>query len=126
MRSIGPTGKAVDADLKADAANRSVRYVIMEESCRPDAPESRVLLLGIRLLGAGNCYDNAAAESFFSTFKTESGIEESIPPHHRDVELASFDYIETFYNRTRRHSSLGYLSPVAFENPRFEHDTKTA
>jgi transposase InsO family protein len=75
---------------------------------------------------AGNCYDNAAAESFFSTFKTESGIEESIPPDHRDVELASFDYIETFYNRTRRHSSLGYLSPVAFENQRFEHDTKTA
>jgi len=75
---------------------------------------------------AGNCYDNATAESFFSTFKTESGLEESIPPNHRDVELASFDYIETFYNRTRRHSSLGYLSPVAFENQQLKNDTKAA
>ena len=66
---------------------------------------------------AGNCYDNVAAESFFSTFKTESGIEKSIPPSHRDIE--------TFYNRTRRHSSIGYLSLGAFESQRFEHDTKT-
>jgi transposase InsO family protein len=65
---------------------------------------------------AGNCYDNAAAESFFSTFKAETGMEQVLPTTHREAELATFDYIETFYNRTRRHSSLGYLSPVAFEN----------
>lgn len=64
----------------------------------------------------GNCYDNAFAESFFSSFKTESGVEQVVPATRRDAELIAFDYIETFYNSTRRHSSLGYLSPVAFEN----------
>lgn len=64
---------------------------------------------------SGNCYDNAAMESFWSTLKTESGLTDSIPPTRHQAELAVFDYIETFYNPTRRHSSLGYLSPVAFE-----------
>jgi putative transposase len=63
---------------------------------------------------AGNCYDNATMESFWATMKTEADLEE-IPLTRRQGELAVFDYIETFYNRTRRHSSLGYLSPVAFE-----------
>ncbi|MDD2762799.1 MAG: IS3 family transposase [Opitutaceae bacterium] len=75
---------------------------------------------------AGNCYDNAFAESFFSSFKTESGLEEDLPATRRGGELASFDYIETFYNRTRRHSSLGYLSPVAFENQPSNKDIKAA
>jgi putative transposase len=74
----------------------------------------------------GNCYDNAFAESFFSTFKTESGIEEVIPATRREAELATFDYIETFYNSTRRHSSLGYLSPVAFEKQPTNQDIKAA
>ena len=65
---------------------------------------------------AGNCYDNAAMESFWSTLKTDTGLDESIPASRRNTELAVFDYIETFYNPTRRHSSLGYISPVAFEN----------
>ena len=75
---------------------------------------------------AGNCYDNAFAESFFSSFKTESGLEETIPATRHQAELASFDYIESFYNTTRRHSSLGYRSPVAFENRRATKDIKTA
>ncbi len=66
--------------------------------------------------GAGNCYDNAAMESFWSTLKTEADLGTNIPPDRRHAELAVFDYIETFYNRARRHSSLGYLSPAAFEN----------
>lgn len=75
---------------------------------------------------AGNCYDNANAESFFSTFKTETGLEQTIPATHHEAELATFDYIETFYNRTRRHSSLGYLSPVAFENQHHTNAIKAA
>ena len=75
---------------------------------------------------AGNCYDNAFAESFFSSFKTESGIIETIPQTRRDGELVCFDYIESFYNTTRRHSSLGYRSPVAFENQRSTKDIKAA
>ncbi len=65
---------------------------------------------------AGNCYDNAAMESFWSTLKTETELDVVTPLSRRAAELAVFDYIETFYNPTRRHSSLGYLSPVVFEH----------
>jgi len=63
----------------------------------------------------GNCYDNAKAESFFSTLKIEF-----IYRHHfatrRAAQSAIFEWIAAFYNLRRRHSSLGYLSPVDFEN----------
>jgi putative transposase len=75
---------------------------------------------------AGNCYDNAAMESFWSTFKTDTGLDEAILATRREAELAVFDYIETFYNPRRRHSSLGYLSPVAFENQQQLNDIKAA
>lgn len=74
----------------------------------------------------GNCYDNAAMESFWSTLKTETGLDESVPSSRRAAELTVFDYIETFYNPTRRHSSLGYLSPVAYENQPTKNDRKAA
>lgn len=75
---------------------------------------------------AGNCYDNAAMESFWSTLKTDTGLDESIPTSRQNTKLAVFDYIETFYNPTRRHSSLGYLSPVAFENQQKLNTIKAA
>jgi transposase InsO family protein len=75
---------------------------------------------------AGNCYDNAAMESFWSTFKTDTGLDEIVLATRRDTELAVFDYIETFYNPRRRHSSLGYLSPVAFDNQQKLNDIKAA
>jgi transposase InsO family protein len=65
----------------------------------------------------GNCYDNAVAESFFSTLKRELVHRQDYAT--RDEARASiFEYIEVFYNRQRRHSSLGYLSPEAFEASR--------
>ena len=63
---------------------------------------------------AGNCYDNACAESFFHTLKTELVYFE----HYRTREEAKtslFEYIEMFYNTFRRHSTLGYKSPAQFE-----------
>ena len=62
-----------------------------------------------------NCYDNAFIESFFSSLKYE------LVYHHRFATLAQartaiFDYIETFYNRTRLHSSLAYQTPINFES----------
>jgi transposase InsO family protein len=66
----------------------------------------------------GNPYDNALAESFVATLKTEC-FGPSIPPTRAAAELLIFDYIETFYNPHRRHSSLGYRSPVAFEKQMF-------
>jgi transposase InsO family protein len=62
----------------------------------------------------GNCYDNAQAESFFSRFKAElmeDGSFESVEQARTEI----FSYIEGYYNRIRRHSSLGYLSPMEFE-----------
>lgn len=75
---------------------------------------------------AGNCYDNAAMESFWSTLKTETELDHLTPISRRAAELAVFDYIETFYNPTRRHSSLGYLSPVAFEKQPTLNNIKAA
>ena len=74
----------------------------------------------------GNCYDNAAMESFWSTLKTETGLDAAIPISRRAAELIIFDYIETFYNPKRRHSSLGYLSPVAFEKQTTKKDITAA
>jgi transposase InsO family protein len=62
----------------------------------------------------GNCYDNAMIESFWSTLKLDCLEGKQYHSRHQ-ATLALFEYIETFYNPTRRHSSLGYLSPVAFE-----------
>ncbi len=60
----------------------------------------------------GNCYDNAVMESWFSTVKNELG-EHFASGGEATQEL--FEYIEVFYNQRRRHSTLGYLSPAAFE-----------
>lgn len=63
---------------------------------------------------SGNCFDNAAMESFWSTLKSE-GLLESEHWSKAQVRQRVFDYIEAFYNRKRLHSSLGYRSPVDFE-----------
>ena len=62
----------------------------------------------------GQCWDNAVAESFFSTIKTELLHRQSWPTHDA-ARQAIFEYIEGWYNTRRRHSSLGYLSPATFE-----------
>jgi transposase InsO family protein len=60
----------------------------------------------------GDCYDNAVMESFFATVKKE---EAERFPSYSDAKMALFDYIEVFYNQRRRHSTLGQISPAAFE-----------
>ncbi len=62
----------------------------------------------------GNCYDNAPMESFFSTLKNEQ-VHLQDYQTRQEAKTDIFAYIEGFYNRTRRHSSLGYLSPEEFE-----------
>ena len=62
----------------------------------------------------GDCWDNAVAESFFHTLKVEL-IHGTIYNTRQEAKTAIFEYIEVFYNRQRRHSYLGYLSPVDFE-----------
>jgi len=64
--------------------------------------------------GKGDCYDNAVAESFFATLEFELIMQHDW--HSRDEARRSlFRYIETWYNRKRRHSTLGYVSPAVYE-----------
>lgn len=62
----------------------------------------------------GNCYDNAVMESFFGTLKTELVHHENYPTREA-ARRSLFEYIEVFYNRRRRHSALGYVSPQEYE-----------
>jgi putative transposase len=62
----------------------------------------------------GNCFDNAVAESFFSSLKKER-IRRRIYRTREEARADVFDYIEVFYNRVRRHSHLGQVSPYDFE-----------
>ena len=62
----------------------------------------------------GDCYDNAVAESFFATLEFELLMKHDW--HTRaEAHRAIFRYLETWYNRKRRHSSLGYVSPAVYE-----------
>jgi putative transposase len=74
---------------------------------------------GIKLSmsGRGHCYDNAVAESFFHTLKTEHTNLHKYRIRE-EAQSSIFEYIEVFYNRQRAHSTIGYLSPEEFENRR--------
>jgi putative transposase len=63
---------------------------------------------------AGNCWDNSAVESFFSSLKTERTANKTYRTRN-EARADVFDYIERFYNPVRRHSTLGYISPVDYE-----------
>lgn len=73
----------------------------------------------------GNCYDNAAMESFWATLKTEC-FADQIPRNREHAQALLFDYIETFYNPKRLHSSLGYQSPLEFEQAYWQDQTQAA
>lgn len=62
----------------------------------------------------GNCYDNAAMESFFGRYKTSS-VRDHVFADETELRANAFEYIEVFYNRFRKHAALGYLSPMQAE-----------
>ena len=64
--------------------------------------------------GKGDCWDNAVAESFFATLKREL-VHKCTWQSLKATRIAIHDYIEVFYNRVRKHSSNGYMSPIDFE-----------
>jgi len=76
---------------------------------------SREMGVVISMGSVGDCYDNAMAESFFATLECEL-IDRTVFRTRQEAQLAVFDFIEAFYNRKRRHSSIDYLSPVNFEH----------
>lgn len=102
-------------------ANRAPTAGLLHHSDRSSqyaATSYQQLLTGYGLVSSmsckGNCWDNACVESFFGTLKREL-----VYPRHyatrAEARQEIFEYIEVFYNRQRRHSTLGYHSPAEFE-----------
>ena len=111
----------VEEALNQALANRQPAAGLLHHSdrgCQYASKSYRALLqrdhLQPSMSAAGNCYDNAAMESFWSTLKTE-WLHHQHFQNHQQANLALFDYIETFYNPKRLHSALDYHSPVDFE-----------
>ena len=126
-RCVGwQTGESLDATLVTQAWEKACRDRrpgpgLLHHSDRGVQYASGAMVALLAKSGAaasmsrrGNCYDNAMMESFWATLKTECFAGEK-PPTRQAARLLIFDYIETFYNRRRLHSGLGYQSPLAFE-----------
>jgi len=96
------TGLLHHSDRGCQYASADYRHVLSQHGLEPSMSR------------AGNCYDNAAMESFWSTLKLELVYRQPFTSRAQ-AQAAIFDYIETFYNRKRFHSALGYKSPVDFE-----------
>jgi transposase InsO family protein len=109
--------RALDMAVRRRTPGSSLQHH-SDRGCQYTSEEYRTVLkeLGIEVSMSrkGNCWDNAVAESFFSTIKTEL-IYERRWPSRSELRAAVFDYIEVFYNRQRLHSTLGYKSPIQFE-----------
>jgi putative transposase len=110
----------VTAALEMALTQRSPTEVIhhSDQGCQYTSIEfgRRCREAGVRpsMGSVGDCYDNAMCESFFATLECEL-IDRSIFKNHDEARRAIFDFIEGFYNTRRRHSALGYHSPVQFE-----------
>ena len=124
-------GWSAQSDLQTSLVKEALRQALVDRRPAPGllhhsdrgvqycSVEYRTLLekhgLSASMSARGHCYDNAAMESFWSTLKTEL-IHRRQWLTRSEAKLAIFEYLETFYNRRRRHSALGYLSPIDFEN----------
>jgi transposase InsO family protein len=120
----GALHRALDTGIVApDALFHSDR------GCQYSAAPTRALLahhhLRQSMSAAGCCYDNAFAESAFASLKSEL-LDDGAPFRSKPAATtAVFDYLETFYNRKRRHSSLAYQSPQAFLHSYFQNQKLT-
>ena len=80
----------------------------------------------ISMSRSGSCHDNAPTESFFGTLKTEMHLRGDPFNSHAEARRGLFEYIEVFYNRQRRHSTLGYKTPMEFEQQYINRPTTVA
>lgn len=114
-------GGAVQALQRALAKRRPTKGLIhhsdrgIQYACQSYRQLQQAAGLVPSMSRKGNCYDNAAMEAFWSTLKREAMAEAKTWSKDR-VRRTLFEYIESTYNRSRLHSSLGYQSPVDFEN----------
>jgi len=123
-------GWSMGPRLKAELTLEALRQAIARRNVRPDlmhhsdrggqyaATEYQKLLKKTKMICSmsrkGDCWDNAPIESFFATLKTELVYREQFKTR-QEAKAKIFEYIEVFYNRQRRHSTLGYKSPIDFE-----------
>ena len=123
-------GWSMGPRLKAELTLKALRQAIARRNVRPDlmhhsdrggqyaAGEYQELLKKTKMICSmsrkGDCWDNAPMESFFATLKAELVYREQFKTR-QEAKTKIFEYIEVFYNRQRRHSTLGYKSPVDFE-----------
>ena len=130
MWSRRMVGHAITDHLRAETVIEALQMALGRRSVRPGLiihsdrgkqyVDHRVRSIlsahGIRqsMSSTGNCYDNAIAESFFATLKKGHLFWERFRTRE-EARRKLFEYLEVFYNRIRRHSALGYKSPVAFE-----------
>lgn len=104
LKSRKPKGELIlHSDRGSQYASQRLRNMLKENNITQS------------MSSKGNCYDNAPTESFFSTLKRELVYRERFKTRE-EAKQKLFEYIEVFYNRQRRHSTLGYLSPMQFEN----------
>lgn len=104
LRKRKPNGELIlHSDRGSQYASMKLRQILEENNIQQS------------MSSKGNCYDNAPVESFFSTLKRELVYRTSYKTRE-EAKQSLFEYIEVFYNRQRRHSTLGYLSPMQFEN----------
>ena len=104
LKEREPNGELIlHSDRGSQYASQRLRNILKENN------------ISQSMSSKGNCYDNAPTESFFSTLKRELVYRQSFKTRD-EAKQNLFEYIEIFYNRQRRHSSLGYLSPMQFEN----------
>jgi transposase InsO family protein len=120
------TGDSLAAELCVRALEMAIQlrrpqHTVLHHSDRGvqyacDAYQQRLAEHGLRpsMSRRGNCYDNAVTESFFGTLKTEL-VHHQRYATREAARQSLFEYIEVFYNRQRRHSALGYQSPLEYE-----------
>jgi putative transposase len=97
-----PSGLIVHSDRGSQYASHSFRNLLKSYNAISS------------MSGKGNCYDNAAMESFWATLKKDLHITKPFKTKE-EARLAIFDYIEVYYNRNRMHSSIGFMSPLDYE-----------
>jgi putative transposase len=121
MRESLESCLSIDA-LRMALAQRDIQRGLLHHSDRGvqyAATDYRELLSKHKIVPSmsrrANCYDNAVSESFFATLKWEL-LDRFKWPTRAAVRTAIFEYIEVWYNRLRRHSALGYLSPLQYEH----------
>ncbi len=125
LRSMSDTMKAADTTIaawKMAVRNRPVQQDLLFHSDRGvqyACTDFREQLKGLPVLQSmsrkGNCWDNAVAESFFKTLKTELVYHEDYLTREQ-AKLSIFEYIEGWYNRKRRHGALGNRSPQQYQS----------